>query len=111
MEMTKRDTLNFFTDENSSLLKEINDKAIDYFRDKLDELAIEGLAKKGFTFKTKDELIDFIKSNCVCECFGFIRRYFVNNIPFLEYDQTPNFSDLMQSELKMKVTFGKYRFL
>ena len=58
------------------IIKSLNDKLEEYF--------IEGLRLKGFEFKSKVELEEFIKSNCGCEDYADIkqRTYFVNNVPF-----------------------------
>jgi hypothetical protein len=51
----------------------------------VDEYMIEGLKRKGFEFKTKRYLVNFLKSNCKTEDRHDIkqRTYFVNDIPFL----------------------------
>ena len=83
---------------------------------KLEDLWIEGLKRKGFEFKNRIELENFIKSNCRCEDRTDIkqRTYFVNDIPFflhcyeIEMDLNPILPD---RELKMSANYGRYAYL
>ena len=83
---------------------------------KLEDLWIEGLKRKGFEFKKRIELENFIKSNCRCEDRTDIkqRTYFVNDIPFflhcyeIEMDLNPIQTD---RELKMSANYGRYAYL
>lgn len=50
----------------------------------MDDIIIEGLKRKGFEFKNKYDLAEFIKSNCRCvENIQLKEKiYYVNDIPF-----------------------------
>jgi hypothetical protein len=52
---------------------------------RLNEIFIEGLRRKGFYYDDEEELADFVKENCRCEdhTSKSERIYFVNDIPFL----------------------------
>ena len=51
---------------------------------KLEDYIIEGLKRKGFEFKTKLELEEFVKKSCRVEDNIYLKEkvYFVNDIPF-----------------------------
>ena len=82
----------------------------------LEDCIIEGLKRKGFEFKNRMELENFIKSNCRCEDrIGLKKRtYYVNDIPFflhyyeLEMDLNPITTD---REVKMSANYGSYTYL
>ena len=77
---------------------------------------LEGLKRKGFEFKNRMELENFIKSNCRCEDITDIkqRTYFVHDIPFIlhyyeiEMDLNPITTD---REVKMAANCGYYAYL
>lgn len=82
----------------------------------LEDYMIEGLKRKGFEFKNRIELENFIKSNCRVEDRTDIkqRTYFVNDIPFflhcyeIEMDLNPIQTD---REFKMSANYGSYAYL
>ena len=82
----------------------------------LEDYMIDGLKRKGFEFKNRFELENFIKSNCRCEDRTDIkqRTYFANDIPFflhcyeIEMDLNPIQTD---REFKMSANYGRYAYL
>jgi len=98
------------------LIQDIIGRLSSELNKKLEDLAIEGLKRKGFEFENRIELENFIKSNCRCEDRTDIkqRTYFVNDIPFLlhcyeiEMDLTPITID---REVKMSANYGRYAYL
>ena len=82
----------------------------------LEDCIIEGLKRKGFEFKNRLELENFIKSNCRFEDRTDIkqRTYFVNDIPFLlhcyeiEMDLNPIQTD---REFEISANYGRYAYL
>lgn len=52
---------------------------------KIDNCIVHGLERKGYVFNNKQDLDIFIKENCRAEVYQQTTRYFVNDIPFLEY--------------------------
>lgn len=48
-----------------------------------DEIIIEGLRRKGFTFNSREDAERFIKQFCRCEQYSESRLFFVKDEPFL----------------------------
>ena len=98
------------------LIAEVIGRLSSQLNNKLEDLWIEGLKRKGFEFKNRMELENFIKSNCRCEDRTDIkqRTYFVNDIPFflhcyeIEMDLKPIKTD---KEFKMSANYGRYAYL
>ncbi len=59
----------------------------------LDKLMIEGLNRKGYSFKNNFDLKDFIRRNCKAERNELTKEtfYYVNNVPFfyIKYKTDP----------------------
>lgn len=83
----------------------------------LENYIIEGLKRKGFEFKNKSELENFIKSNCKCEDRTDLkqRTYFVNDIPFFlhcyEVKMNLNLITNDKGEVKTSVNYGSFAYL
>ena len=62
--------------------------------DKVDSYFIVGLRRKGFEFDNQAELEKFIKERCRCEDYQHkkMRKYFVDDIPFLMHDYNVDFN-------------------
>lgn len=83
---------------------------------KLEGLMIDGLKRKGFEFKNRIELENFIKLNCRCEDKTDIkqRTYFVNDIPFFLhwYEIEMNLNPITEPDtVKMFANYGSYAYL
>ncbi len=104
------------TQEPPSLIADLSNKLLSQLDKKLEDFIIEGLKRKGFEFREKIELIQFIKSNCKCEDRIDIkqRTYFVNDIPFFLhcYEIKNEFNPItIDREIKMSVNYGSYTYL
>ena len=83
----------------------------------LENYMIKGLNRKGFEFKNRFELENFIKSNCRCEDRTDLkeRTYFVNNIPFFlhfyEIKMDLNQITNNKGEVKMSASYGSFAYL
>lgn len=69
---------------------------------------------KGFEFKSKVELEEFIKSNCRCEDYADIkqRTYFVNNVPFFFHDYNIVYEPIDFSKpYEIKANYGLFKYL
>ncbi|NLH51836.1 MAG: hypothetical protein GX459_03195, partial [Bacteroidales bacterium] len=99
-----------------SLIADVIGRLSSQLNKQLEDYMIEGLKRKGFEFKNRMELENFIKSNCRCEDRIDIkqRTYFVNDIPFflhcyeIEMDLNPIKTD---KEFKMSANYGRYAYL
>lgn len=79
----------------------------------LEDYMIEGLKRKGFEFKNRIELKNFIKSNCRCEDRTDIkqRTYFANDIPFFLHCYEIKMDLTTDREIKMSANYGSYAYL
>jgi len=83
----------------------------------LENYMIEGLKRKGFKFKNRFELENFIKSNCRCEDRTDLkeRTYFVNDIPFFlhcyEIKMDLNQITNDKGEVQMSANYGSFAYL
>ena len=82
----------------------------------LDGIIILGLEKKGFRFNieyTKD-FYNFFKTRCRIER-DFNKRidtYYVNNVPFLQVKNSPDFHyDFSEGRHTISTSIGEYQFL
>ena len=83
---------------------------------KLEDYIIEGLKRKGFEFKHKIELEEFVKERCRCEDNIDLKEkiYYVDNIPFFLHNykseplQMPSITD---REYKLTANLGTYAYL
>lgn len=97
----------FIWESMRSITSEINER--------LEQFFIEGLKRKGFEFDNRNELVEFIKSNCRCEDKLDLkeRMYFVNGIPFLlhHYETKTEYPITENMCTKINVSFGYIDFI
>ena len=82
----------------------------------LEDYVIEGLKRKGFEFKHKNELETFVKERCKCEDDVDLKErvYYVDDIPFFLHNykseplQMPSITDM---EYKLTANLGTYAYL
>jgi len=95
-----------------NILKEINDLLIS----KIDSYFKEGLERKGYNFKNKKELENFVTCNCKYEDFSESKQkiYFVNNNPFLMIDYNIDITPIIEDKkgnITIKGSCGSYSYL
>lgn len=83
---------------------------------KINEIVVEGLKKKGFEFKNKFEVEQFIVANCRCvdNTETKQRIYFVNNTPFLmhNYEVKVDLPKIERCEyVSMYASIGEFAYL
>ena len=97
----------------SLAVKELSSRLVD----KIDAVCIEGLKRKGFEFKKKSDLENFLQTNCRCEYNKSTEEkvYFVNDIPFLlhKLENKIDFTTdaLYEKSIKLVATCGSYSYL
>jgi hypothetical protein len=84
--------------------------------DTLDNYLVEGLKRKGFEFKSKAELADFVLKNCRCADDLRVKQktYYVNETPFLlhDYGTSHDFKTLYEvDKVQISASMGKIAFL
>lgn len=81
----------------------------------LEDLFIQGLKNKGFEFKNKIELENFIKTRCRKEDYIEFKKhiYYIDEIPFLVHYYEVIFEPITEDNngIKMTANYGKYAFL
>lgn len=104
----------------SDLVTEVISKATNELAGRLDEIVIEGLSRKGFTFENRRDIEAFIVENCrrIRDPFSKVDTYYVKNERFLLHYYSPEWSlthkheeDLSESRIKVKATVGRFQFL
>ncbi len=104
-ELESKETPMSFLDIQETMLQ----NAISIFDKKIEEKFIEGLKNKGYEFKNRFELENFVKSNCRCTIdFTQKRVYYVNNVPFLELHL--DFKNNIFNN-NINFDFGSFKFL
>ena len=77
----------------------------------------EGLKRKGFEFDSDDELIEFVKERCSCvdEPYKYVKTYFVDGAPFLEYYYNSrleiNESFSVGNANLISISYGGFKFI
>ena len=94
------------------LFEEYHEKLLHEFDNKI----IEGLKRKGYTFRTRNELEEFVKENCKIvrqehEDLKESQTFYVNKVPFLYYVPATGLQKIDQNENRFSVTLGSYSFL
>jgi len=93
---------------------DIVSKTLAELNERLDQLLVEGLKRKGFVFSTKVKLERFIKNRCRVEEYTVSNQklFYVNDKPFLIYDMKiePNITSL-DKQTVLKASAGAYQFL
>lgn len=76
---------------------------------------IHGLKLKGFEFKNRIELENFIKDNCSCadDLKKQIRTYYIKSVPFLLHCYKTEIKPIISDSIEVTITadLGFYRFL
>lgn len=77
---------------------------------KFDDIVIEGLKRKGYSFETKEQCFEFIKTNCKCIDYENIeeRIYFVNDEAFLLHIYK---QEIEMNNCHLTATYGSYSYL
>ena len=94
--------------------EEISNKIYSFYLEKLEELILLGLNKKGYIFKSKEELFSFKKRNLTLEVLDNINTYYVEGNPFLVVNQDLNPMDFKYNFDEQRInTFVeiKYNFV
>ena len=97
-----------------SMLYDMMQSAYDQINKKFEELIIEGLKRKGFEFKNRMELENFIKSNCKCEDIVTKKKrtYLVNGVPFLIHFYGIKVDiNSMNSDYTFNANYGSYSYV
>ena len=100
---------------NTDFMNEAVSSLINGLYNKLENYIIEGLKRKGYTFKTRTELEQFVKDHCRCEDNVDLKErvYYINDIPFFLHNYAiemtgPTFED---RKTTMSVTYGTFAYL
>lgn len=98
-------------EESTSIVQDLVAKIADKLNSELERLLIEGLNKKGFFFKNKTELIEFVSKNVRYEDYEFVkeRTYFVNDVPFFKHWYAIDGHNFDTTD--MSINYGSYSFL
>jgi hypothetical protein len=99
-----------------SFEEEMMNAVANKIKNTFDNLIIEALKRKGFDFKNRVELEEFIKSNCRCEDRVDLKQktYFVNDIPFFLhcYENESEISTVtLERSLTFSAKYGSYAYL
>lgn len=83
----------------------------------LEDAFIEGLRRKGFEFKNRIDLVDFIRNRCRYETdiHQMNRLYFVDDIPFFQFFRSnsvlPKFKDSETNNYEFTASLGTFKYL
>ena len=77
---------------------------------RFDEIFVEGLLLKGFSFNSKEELHDFAKENCFREVSDNVSVFKVKGKPFLQFNYNTDFTINYETN-KTTASSGYYKFL
>ena len=100
------ESYSFLQEITRDLTKKINQTIENYF--------IEGLKRKGFEFKDRQQLENFVKLNCRCEDNVLCKKrtYFVNKIAFLVHNYESNIDIKTENNsTELTVNSGTYLYL
>lgn len=81
--------------------------------EKVDNIFIEGLKRKGHVFNSRFELENFIKERCNCIEKDGVKTYSCDHIPFLVYEPENDFGieqDFITQTITFKGSIGTYSF-
>lgn len=103
------DSPHFFKHESLTSSK------VNEFVNQIEDVIIEGLKRKGYTFEDRDRLEFFIKEKCRCEHNkdSNISTYYVNDTPFLKHkhNSLPKFKISEEDHFSVSVNLGEYIYL
>jgi hypothetical protein len=98
-----------------SLMAEVIDSLYYRLNNQLEDLVIEGLKRKGFQFKNRIELEDFVSLNCRCvdNIEAKERVYLVNDLPFFlhKYEIIQEPITEYNNGIHMSANYGRYAYL
>jgi hypothetical protein len=89
--------------------EEIHSNLIKSYNNYLENIIIEALKIKGYSFENRNELLSFVEENVsVKNSDIYINTYYVKSIPFLQQDYSPKI-DFENN--KFNANFGTYKLL
>lgn len=95
--------------------EEIVKKLIEGLSNKIDEIIIEGLRLKGYTFKNFIDLSNFISNNCKCIDNVPLQQktFYVNDIPFLLHNYEVKINPMVKdlNQISLSAEYGTYAYL
>ena len=103
------------TTEITSMQDEIAKTMCNRLANKLDEIILDGLAKKGYVFANDAELHEFVKENC--SAIDYQERqekiYSVKGVPFLLHSYKMEISPIIELERSTELTanWGSFAYL
>ena len=81
------------------------------YNNHLENVIIEGLKLKGYSFENRNDLLKFVQKNVgVAETGTYVKTYYVNETPFLQHDYSPKI-DLDIENTKITSNFGIFKYL
>jgi len=100
----------------SDIGNELVNRISNDFNNKFEELIKEALKIKGFDFKTKIELAQFIKDCCRCDDFVDVKErvYYFENTPFLLHkysNETIKMPINNNGDFTLNADYGSFSFL
>lgn len=98
-----------------NIQKLIQEELVKGLSNKFDDLIIEGLRLKGFSFENIKEAELFIIENCKCEDYPseYRRVYYVKNKPFMLHDYRIDIPEIKMINNSHTITanYGSYAYL
>jgi len=94
--------------------KELVDKMIEEKNNKINDMMIQALAIKGYSFIKRHELELFIKENCRSVVHPKHTIYYVKDVPFVKHIHATdiiNTSFNKDREIKMYMDIGSYHII
>ena len=92
-----------------SIQEELNKSILTNVKRKFKVIIEQGLSLRGYTFKTNEELRNFIQKNCRAERNGNEVKYYVGNEVFLIFQENVQL-DFQPSQVAFIIEYGKIRF-
>jgi len=118
MEKLKLNTANFENMDlpNYDIIHGVIGRLFADINRKLEDYVIEGLKRKGFEFKHKLELEQFVTERCRCENNIDLKEkvYYVDNIPFFLHNYKSELLHMpliTDREFKLTANLGTYAYL
>ena len=95
--------------------QQLTEQIINDLSNKFDEIFIEGLRLKGYSFDTLEQTMSFVKEYCRSAISLPMQQttYYIKDIPFLWYDYSQTLEPINEStgDIKIKATYGSYKYL
>ena len=99
---------------DSDLIQKTIADVADKLNRQLEDLLIDGLGLKGFSFSNSVQMVDFIKKNVICKKNVDLKEniYYVCDVPFLLHKYEPTFNTYyFERNISLKADFGSYKYL